>query len=1333
MPAAPLTSLFFANRGNISDKWEQYLAVYDAELRPWYQQRVSLLEIGVQNGGSMQVWSQYFDPASVLVGLDIDERIASLDPAPNVELFVADGTDPTQLFGAIGDHTFDIIIDDGSHFSSDIANSFRLLFTRLNPGGRYFLEDLHCSYWPRFGGGLRRPDSAIEFLKQLVDVLHYDHLEDLDELRADVDDELLLALRSGIARLTFYDSLAVVERLPFDKVGPYRRVLAGDEGDLVDPVELMSLEEPGRLMFTQPLARTLESGVLRRLEELHASKREIEQLKFQYKSLTEQLASEQRNSAAIDADRAVIAEQRDFALATIRDNLSIPAMAGRMRAMHQVLQSAEDERRVAGTQADEFSRRTIYLEARVRELEGRSQLEIARSMEYGQMVVHLRNEVSAIERSTTYRLTEPLRLAARAARKLRRVLGTPQGGEAIEAPADWSPDQSTRQRPTKMLAESRSHRARQYQEWREEFVCLSPRDRELIDAHVSSGTLPPVTVMMTVDTSDILQVEAALRALTDQRLSLSQAWLDVAEGCENPATDALLERQVGIDQRFHRGARKTEPAPFNGVTVLTVASTTLHEHALYLFAAAIQSGSGLAYADVEVVLSDGSVLPDFKPCYSPLHQQLHRYIGSTVAVDTSLPGVADALSGQDAAQDRSTTIDTVIASVPAHGITRIPFIAQTETVVGAVPSATPLALSKPPRISIIIPTRDRLELLEPCIRSILDETDYPLAQIELIVVDNGSTDQTTLEYLRRLARRGTAIVIRDDGNFNYPRLNNRAAEAATGEVLILLNNDTTVLDAAWLKTMVAYAAQPEVGAVGAKLLYPDSSTQHGGVVLGIQGVAAHVNHMLAINDPAYHEIADCTHEVSAITGACLAIRTDVYRKIGGLDESMAVTFNDIDLCCSSLHHGYRNIYIGTPLMIHHESKSRGLDLLPEQHESFRQEAIRARTKFPELYRDDPYYNPNLSLHRAYDLGEPPRAIRPWYIARRLAENSRCVLMLSSTHQVGHGVAVVVDIQARHLAALGHRVIVGGPRSTNEFPYEGCERVVLDTPIEAAMVAHDCGADVVMMHTPPFFATSRWLGGEPLKIAYDYGEPNPEFFPDVAAREGVLAEKRFSIALADARFAISDAVRAESSFDDIAVLPLGNAHLATWGPSHEAAREELRRRHGWSDKVVVFNVCRFHGAERNYKGVDAYSILLQVIRTAVPELADKLVFVLCGKGDEQDIREMEAAGLAVYPNVSDNEMVDLYAAADAYVNLSRWEGYNLGIGQALAMGLPTLASDIPAHRAFGITTTNDIVEQIQWLEHEVASAALNDARLRTPKVWSWDAPLQQLTDLIESAC
>src|SRR5690606_22494979 len=349
---------------------------------------------------------------------------------------------------------------------------------------------------------------------------------------------------------------------------------------------------------------------------------------------------------------------------------------------------------------------------------------------------------------------------------------------------------------------------------------------------------------------------------------------------------------------------------------------------------------------------------------------------------------------------------------------------------------------------------------------------------------------------------------------------------------------------------------------------------------------------------------------------------------------------------------------------------------------------RARALHPDYFADDPYYNPNLSFEHVYHLARPSRALKPWLLWERSQRRQRRFLFLSVTHQIGHGVPVVLKEQVEYLAQQGHVVYVGGPRGNNDFTYAGCERIEVEDPRLAAAFAAQHNIDAVVAHTPPFFSTFRWLGSGVLRVAFDHGEPTPEFFPDAPARRATLSEKHLSLGMADLKVAISEAIRAESGEPDMVVVRNANSHLNVWGPEYEPVREATRERLGWADKVVVLNVCRFHRSERHYKGIDAYVALHEAFVRTHPEAAGRVVFALCGKGTEKDVAEMRAQGLAVFPNITDEEMTELYAAADLYANMSKWEGYNLGIGQALAMGLPVVASDIPAHREFCVFVSND---------------------------------------------
>ena len=208
-------------------------------------------------------------------------------------------------------------------------------------------------------------------------------------------------------------------------------------------------------------------------------------------------------------------------------------------------------------------------------------------------------------------------------------------------------------------------------------------------------------------------------------------------------------------------------------------------------------------------------------------------------------------------------------------------------------------------------------------------------------------------------------------------MNNAAVAGSRGEVVCLLNDDVEVLSPDWLEELVSYAIQPDVGAVGARLWYPDGTLQHGGVIIGIGGVAGHAHPRLAKGDPGYFGRGLLQQELSAVTGACLMVRRAVFDEVGGLDEQIAVAFNDIDFCLRLRAAGYRNIWTPFAELIHHESASRGRDESPEKMARFQQEVRYMKSRWGDVLDADPYYNPNLSM-RAGDYSlqvDAPRSQR----------------------------------------------------------------------------------------------------------------------------------------------------------------------------------------------------------------------------------------------------------------------------------------------------------------------------------------------------------------------
>jgi GT2 family glycosyltransferase len=234
-----------------------------------------------------------------------------------------------------------------------------------------------------------------------------------------------------------------------------------------------------------------------------------------------------------------------------------------------------------------------------------------------------------------------------------------------------------------------------------------------------------------------------------------------------------------------------------------------------------------------------------------------------------------------------------------------------------VPSASP-------RVTIIVPTRDGVAVLRTCIESLRAKTLYP--NYEVLVVDNQSREPETLAYLAELERSGAARVLRHDAPFNYSAINNRAVRESLGELLAFLNDDIEVTDGTWLTEMVGHALRPAVGAVGAKLLYPDGFVQHAGVVIGIGGVADHVYRLYPADHPGDGGRAQVAQQYEAVTAACLVMRRDVFEQAGGFDEaSLPVAFNDVDLCLKLRARGLEVVWTPHACLIHHESYSRGHD------------------------------------------------------------------------------------------------------------------------------------------------------------------------------------------------------------------------------------------------------------------------------------------------------------------------------------------------------------------------------------------------------------------------
>jgi len=272
-------------------------------------------------------------------------------------------------------------------------------------------------------------------------------------------------------------------------------------------------------------------------------------------------------------------------------------------------------------------------------------------------------------------------------------------------------------------------------------------------------------------------------------------------------------------------------------------------------------------------------------------------------------------------------------------------------------------LQNNPLISIIIPTRDLPEILGNCLRSIFQKTTYD--RFEVIIVDNDSRDPETEALFRHWRERESSRfrVVSLSIPFNFPALINEGIRNSRGDLVLLLNNDIEVVSEEWLTEMAAQAMRLNVGAVGVKLLYPDNTVQHAGVVLGVGGIAGHSHKYFANDQPGYFDRLRVTANCAAVTGACLMVKKARFLEVGGFDEALPVAFNDVDFCIKLLKAGYYNLCLSHLMLYHHESQTRGPEDTVEKQNRFRGEIELMEARWGDLLKKDPFYSPHLTRDR----------------------------------------------------------------------------------------------------------------------------------------------------------------------------------------------------------------------------------------------------------------------------------------------------------------------------------------------------------------------------------
>jgi len=266
------------------------------------------------------------------------------------------------------------------------------------------------------------------------------------------------------------------------------------------------------------------------------------------------------------------------------------------------------------------------------------------------------------------------------------------------------------------------------------------------------------------------------------------------------------------------------------------------------------------------------------------------------------------------------------------------------------------------KVSIVIPSKDKAEVLRKCMDSIFHRTSYP--NYSVVIVDNGSVEKETFKYYSELSRNPKISILKYDKPFNYSALNNYAVRHIDSEYILFLNNDIEVVSPEWIEAMVEFAQRRDVGAVGSLLYYPNDTVQHGGVIVGLVGVAGHSHKHSKKESLGYYGRLKVIQNLSAVTAACLMTKSRVFKEVGGFDENFSHAFNDVDFCMKLRQKGYLIVYTPYAELYHHESLSRGYEDTPEKQARFGKEIELFQAKWKDILANgDPYYNPNLTLGR----------------------------------------------------------------------------------------------------------------------------------------------------------------------------------------------------------------------------------------------------------------------------------------------------------------------------------------------------------------------------------
>ena len=513
-----------------------------------------------------------------------------------------------------------------------------------------------------------------------------------------------------------------------------------------------------------------------------------------------------------------------------------------------------------------------------------------------------------------------------------------------------------------------------YSKWRNKWVELDNEAKKRILRRIKKFTYhPSFTLIIEFDENNESSIITTVESVIAQ---LFPNWVLCINNYQKISHDNLKKITLFEDSRIKLlDANSIELEDW----VLEIKSgTTLHEAALFASAVAIIENPEvvLIYSDQDHIDNNGNYCdPYLKPDWNSDLFAAINYISPFVICKKELWR-----SKREKASNQYNFLLQVTKQLQRQKILHLPYILASDQIYDnshlhpPVKRVNCVLPNPPPKVSILIPTRDQGTTLERCLESLLNKTDY--SNFEVILIDHETKEPKAVNVLTKFATKENIQVLTHGGPFNFSAMINRAAKISIGQIIVLLNNDTEVIDPHWLKELVSQAVRHDVGVVGNLLLFGDGTIQHAGVYPGLGGLMGHGHKHLPGDDPGYFNRLNVVHEVAAVTGACMAIKKSTWDELDGLDEeNLPVAYNDIDLCLKARERNLKIIFTPFSKVCHHESVSRGVDDAPERNERLRDEINFMQKKWGTFLKSDTAYNPNLEMSEgAFKLAKTPRTL-----------------------------------------------------------------------------------------------------------------------------------------------------------------------------------------------------------------------------------------------------------------------------------------------------------------------------------------------------------------------